>query len=186
MTQAASMAGRKRKPGVARTKSGRISHAQGAYQEDAVGIEARARLFGLSKDDAKDPRSGSVVGRLAMMGQQLGGISPGCLDAANKYREQRDAYRKALSAPDSLTNASRGGADAPDEGELAKQCASAIQAFDSTQRVLVAENGEPSNRHHNLLAAMDYIVIRNQDFPHMRDALRVALNCLVRYYGLRH
>ena len=54
------MAGRKRKPGVIRTASGRRSRAAEAYVEHLDAIAARMRIFGLSETDARDQKAATA------------------------------------------------------------------------------------------------------------------------------
>lgn len=183
MTQAASMAGRKRKPGVARTKSGQQSRAQEAYQEHVGPIMTRMRLYGLNEKDARDQKAESVIGRLAMMGQQLGGISNAQYDALTEYRSQVDAYRRAIEAKDGLgTGGNR--TMTPDEEQHAKWCRVVIGKWEASRNAIMREQCEPTNRGHNLMGALDAVVIRNTAHAHLYDAIRVAANALVRHYRM--
>lgn len=180
--------GRPRKANVVRTSSGRASRAASAMVENIEPIATRMRLFGLTEMEARDQLAESIVGRLLMrwrkMGDKAGGINNRQYDAAVEYRRQSEAYRRALSAPDSLRNATRGSGLTRDEEEYARWCQAVIAKFDASKRAVMSAQCELDNRGRNLMAALDYLVLRNEYHQHMVGDLRVGLNALSRHYGV--
>lgn len=177
--------GRQKKHGVARTSKGRISRALSAMQEHAEPIAVRMRMYGLTEPQARDQKASTFVGRLCLMGVKTGGISEGQYEAAMEYKRQRDAYHRAIAAPDSLANASHGGLGEGTAEEHARWCRAVTAKFQASTKAIQTEQSVLDNRGRNLFAALDYLIIRDQQFSHMIGDLRVALNALVRHYGVR-
>jgi hypothetical protein len=101
--------GRKRKKHVARTTSGRISRARSATEAAgrqveaaavSVAVEARARLYGLAAEAARDEKMGYPVGRLL----RAGFISPEHHDIAMSYAKLANAYAAAIDAAGRVTD----------------------------------------------------------------------------------
>lgn len=180
--------GRKRKLDVQRTPSGRRSEALSAQREHIEPIAVRSRMFKLSEEEARDQKAATVVGRLHLLwrrsGDRAGGLTERQYDAAVEYKSQADAYRRALSAPDSLRNASRTGTGTRTDEEHAKWCRAVIAKFEASQRAVADEQRLMVNRGANLFAALDYTVLRDQQFNHLLGDARVALNALAHHYGL--
>lgn len=156
--------------------------------ENADPIAVRMRLFGLTEVDARDQKAESVIGRLLMrsrqMGDKAGGITEGQYEAAAEYRKQCEAYRRALSAPDSLRNTAKGSGIDRDEDDHARWCRNVIAKFEASKRAVMAAQCEIDNRGLTLIAALDYLVLRNEYHQHLVGDVRVALNALARHYGL--
>lgn len=96
--------GRKRKKQVARTSSGRISRSKAARKAMdgqteiaaiSVAVEARARLYGLPSEAARDEKMGYPVGRLL----RAGFISAAHHDIAMSYARLASAYAAAIDEP---------------------------------------------------------------------------------------
>lgn len=96
--------GRKRKKRVARTSSGRISRSKAARKAMdgqteiaaiSVAVEARARLYGLPSEAARDEKMGYPVGRLL----RAGFISAAHHDIAMSYARLASAYAAAIDEP---------------------------------------------------------------------------------------
>jgi hypothetical protein len=172
--------GRKRKAGVPRTKSGRISRASEAQAEHRPGIEARMRLFGLSEKDARDQKAATVIGRLCLTRE----ISQGQYDAAMAYLDLYDAYKRAIKAPDGLRNGTGAGGDVADTDAYAQWCRTTIARHDAAIRAVQRENAVLRHRGCNLVAALDYMIRRDQFFAHMLGDCRLALNALAQHFGL--
>ena len=177
------MAGRKRKPNAIRTKSGRISRAQEAYQEHVGPIMVRMRLWGLSEKDARHQKAETVIGRMEMKGPEMGGISSAQYEALCEYRLQVGTYRRAIDARDALRTASNR-TMTPDEEQHAKWCAVVIGRWEASRNAIMREQCEPTNRGLNLMGALGSVVIENQALPHLYDAVRIAANALVRHYRM--
>lgn len=108
--------GRKRKKQVARTSSGRISRSKAARKAMdgqteiaaiSVAVEARARLYGLPSEAARDEKMGYPVGRLLRTGQlgidpETGKPSERAFDRHNiamSYARLASAYAAAIDEP---------------------------------------------------------------------------------------
>ncbi len=96
--------GRKRKKQVARTTNGRISRSKAARKAMdgqteiaaiSVAVEARARLYGLPSEAARDEKMGYPVGRLL----RAGFISAAHHDTAMSYARLASAYAAAIDEP---------------------------------------------------------------------------------------
>ena len=96
--------GRKRKKQVVRTSSGRISRSKAARKAMdgqteiaaiSVAVEARARLYGLPSEAARDEKMGYPVGRLL----RAGFISAAHHDIAMSYARLASAYAAAIDEP---------------------------------------------------------------------------------------
>jgi len=174
-----------------------------AWDAMSVAMQARRRLYeiaypGPPRDGEKrarphvlDQRAGSVIGRLSIQGE----ISPAQYDAALKYAEDIDNYRKAISAPRIPgavdLNAVRG--NSVDNAERVEFVARAVRRYCGEKRGERWEGGvlnalrecqcSIANRGENLMAALDYFILRDEDHKHMLPWLRTALNCLSRHYG---
>jgi len=97
-------AGRKRKMGE-REGNGRISRALYHEDERKVALDARRRVFGLTKKQAEHELAGTLVGRLALQGYLCPGdaeqikrgerMAQTAVEFANLYRE----YQTVLQGP---------------------------------------------------------------------------------------
>lgn len=95
--------GRKRKPGIARTASGRISRAAEDPTVTDVAIEARQRVFGIPVEHAKDQLAGTVLGRLLLAGK----ISAKECGAGYRLAEWHGGMLRAIQASDPLAKQDR-------------------------------------------------------------------------------
>lgn len=166
--------GRPIKEDVARTDSGRISRAAN-YNEapDKVAKDARMRLHGVSKEDCAQPEAGTVIGRMKLSGA----LSKAQYDSLVRYSMTRERHMLAIGAPDSLRTRSGGVMNvASDESDIG-----ATEAWANVRRV-VSEAQLQSNG--NLVAALNYMVTRDEYYAHMTGDLRVVSNALVRHYGI--
>lgn len=156
--------------------------------ENLEPIATRMRLFGLIEEDARDQLAETVIGRLRIRnrrsGDKAGGLSEPQYQAAVEYRRLADAYKRALSAPDSLSNASRGGLGERSEAEAVSWAKAVIGKFEAARKAVMHKQCEIDNRGRNLIAALDYLVLRNEAHMHMIGDLRVGLNALVRHFGM--
>ena len=186
-------AGRKRVQGVARTKSGRISRSRKA-REDRKRVETmeaeafdrahyevrlviRAAKHGLTEAQAARQESGTVLGRLWLSTQ----IDERQYDAGVNYRKLRADYLKAINAPDGTRNG-----PAPvngDDTDAHEDWVADVKArFQAAQKAISGASCQ--NREANIPAAMEYIVVKDQELDHMVGDLRLGLNALVRHFRL--
>lgn len=173
------MAGRKRQNGVKRTASGRKSRAADAYQEHADAIATRMRLFGLSEQDARDQKAATFLGRLYLTG--ILGKKPGAdamWEAAQELLRLRDAYKRAIKAPDALRDSTGAGGDLGETDAYATWCKGAIGRYEAAIRAVTDENATLQHRHCALYAALDYIVFRDEPHQNLVGDCRIALNAV--------
>lgn len=181
MTKAASKSerlrrkrGRPIKEDVARTDNGRISRAANANEApDKVAREARMRLHGISKEDASQPEAGTVIGRMKLSGE----LSRAQYEGLTRYSMTRERYMLAMGVPDSLRTRSGGVMNvAPDESD--------IGAVEAWGKVSGAVSAAQSQSNGNLVAALNFMVTKDEYYPHMTGDLRIVSNALVRHYGI--
>ena len=178
-------AGRKRKIGVKRV-NGRISQrktdvVQRREETEAQATEtarqARMRVFGVDFEDTMNPDTATVPGRL----KRAKVINAGQLKAAYRYEACVAAYRAAIAAP---TGDVLGGGHPPaylaSEEERYQR---AKARYDGAVAAVLAENAIHKNRGCNMPAALEVIVLRDVDAPHLHGDLRLALNALAHYFG---
>lgn len=169
--------GRPRIEGKLREPNGRISRSSNPPALQA--LKARARHMGLSLDQAKDPRAASYAGRLSILGRE-DGLSGDQYDAAQQFLQLRNDYKKALLSPDAYYEATGIHLNADNMGEyeawvgrVKKRYAGALKAIQEAQM----DNGRE-----NLYAALQYVVIDDQDLPYLLGAVRLVLNALCRHF----
>ncbi|WEK05753.1 MAG: hypothetical protein P0Y65_05720 [Candidatus Devosia phytovorans] len=168
-----------------RTKSGAISRAAGAYNENADAIALRMRVFGLSEKDARDQKAATFIGRLCMAGRRntTDGITEAQYEAATEYLAAYANFQKAVKSPNALRTGSGGG----DQGESAdydSRCRRWVQKFEAIQAAVQQEQGFHENRGSNMWAAIDYLLIRDEQHSHMIGDLRLALNAVGHHLGI--
>jgi hypothetical protein len=140
---------------------------------DRLAKETRVRLHGIDRDDADQPEAGTFIGRLKLSRQ----ISHEQYESFVRYEMTRERYYMAINAPDSLKTR-RGGvmsipSDDDDKG--------AIVAWDKlTRAIMEAQKYERGN----LMAALNFLVTRDEEHHHMIGDLRVVGNALCRFYGI--
>jgi hypothetical protein len=172
-------AGRKRKAGVKRTASGRISRSKDAYQEHLPGVETRMRIFGLSEKDARDQKAETPIGRMQLRGD----LSTPQYEAAQEVIRLREAFQRAVKSPDAMRS-SGGGGDQGESATYAAWCKGAIKKYEDAVKALMAEQSLHAHRGSNFMAAIDYMVYRNEYHEHMVGDTRVALNALAHHFGI--
>lgn len=177
--------GRPRKTNVRRTKSGAISRAAGAYNENAEAIALRMRVFGLTEKEARDQKAGTYVGRLCLAGMRnsTDGISAAQYDAAVAYQEAHQNFKRAVKSPDALSTSS-GGASGPDGAGYDTWCQRSVAKWEGIQAAIQTEQGFHENRGANMWAALDYLLARDQQLPHLIGDLRLALNAIGHHLGM--
>ena len=177
--------GRPRKTGVKRTKSGQISRAASAYNENADAIALWMRVFGLTEKEARDQKAATYVGRLCLAGMRgtTDGITEAQYDAATAFRDAYQGFQKAVKSPDALASGN-GGASGAEGAGYETWCQRAIAKWEGIQKAIQTEQGFHENRGANMWAALDYLVGRDQQHPHMVGDLRLALNAVGHHLGM--
>lgn len=173
--------GRKRNVNVKRTASGRASRA-GAVPANMEAILTRMRIFGLSEQDARDQKAATFIGRMNLMDKKAL-ISDAQYDAAQTYLELRDKYMRAISAPDASKQSGGATAGMTSE-EHSSWCQSQKAKYDAAIDAVRDEQGLHENRGANMWAALEYIVVRDEQHWHMVGDCRLALNALAHHFGL--
>ncbi len=163
---------------VKRTASGRRSRAADSYVENIAGIQARMMRYGLSEANARDQKAATVLGRLQLSRT----ISQAQYEAGTTYLAAYGAYQRALKSPDALRTSTGAASRAEDSDEYARWCRGAIKRFEDAEKAITRE--QCFYRGSNLHAAIDYIVRRDQDFEHLYADCAIALDALVRHFGL--
>ncbi|WP_455480115.1 hypothetical protein V4B17_03665 [Bartonella sp. B23] len=173
--------GRPRIKGCLREPNGRISRAKTPREPiHKLTIEMRAKRYGLTVEEAKNPLSGTYIGRLCLLGyrQDPSGISQDQYDAAQKYLEVRNDYLCAKGLPsaiyDEIPTTSDG--DAREKWvEFAEE-----QFLDMQKIIKEAQN---LYRQYNFYAALQYLVVEDQSLSYLVQSLRIVLNTLYEYFG---
>jgi hypothetical protein len=174
------LSGRKRKVGVKRTSTGRISRAADSYQEHVMPIQVRMRMHGLTEPQARDQKAATVVGRLWLTRE----ISTAQYDASQELLRLHDAYKRAIRAPDGLRNTTNVGADDQDSDAYAEWCKAVIAKYQAADRAITHENMSLANRGCNLQGAVYQLLTLDQAQAHLVPDFRVAMNAAVRHFGI--
>ena len=170
--------GRPCKIDAARNDNGRISRAQNPERSAALDArDTRVRLFGVKEEDALQPESGTVIGRLKLSGE----LSLVQYEALVRFVAQHEIYMKAINAPDSLAAPGTGSRSAAsDEADTEWRVATEQRYKNARKAIREAQN----HLNGNLYAAIDYLGFRNEFHSHMVGDIRIVGNVLVRHYGL--
>lgn len=153
----------------ARTKDPRIT-----------ALEARMRIFGLTREQAMDQKAATNLGRLAMLGRG-DGISADQYEAALRYLDVRNDYNKSLLSPGAYYEAN-GSVDSSDPEQYAAWCERVKLAYDGAHKAI--QEAQNQHRNENLWAALQYVIIKDKTMPHMLGAARLVCNALHRYFIL--
>jgi len=168
--------GRPRKQGVKRYPCGQIHHDEIERAAVHTVIETRMRMYGMTEKQARDPMAGTAIGRLCM-GKE---ISIDQYDVAAKYLAIRSAYLRGIGAPsdghDPRPEYAGSGGSHEDFVRLAKSNYEA--AHEVIKSHMFAE------RSPNGTVALDMIVVRDVDAPHLVGDLRTLLNVLSRHFSM--
>jgi len=182
----------KRKSGL-REPNGRLSRKAGevakrewdgldAVERDALstGLEARQRVHAVPMKMLRDQMAGSFVGRLTL-GKEM---TRQQYDAAMSYLEDYHNNLRAIQAPRQPgaidLNATKGGSGDYENVRFYREATSRWRAAQAA----VQERQNELRGAGVLIAALDYLVIRDMEFHHLVGSLREALNALARHYRL--
>lgn len=163
-------AGRKRKQNVERYDSG-DPKPQDARE---TAIEARQRLFGMSREVAVRQESGTAVGRAL----QNGIISQDQHDAANEWHARQREYSLALGSRKQRSSSEFGGPSgydgrSGDEPDYIAHCERAKLRYGEVRRA--AMEADPQG-----LMALEVWVLEDRAEYGLLGALRVACNAIAR------
>ncbi|WP_174804369.1 hypothetical protein [Martelella limonii] len=166
--------GRPRKEGP-RTDSGQLSRAKEDPRK--VAVEARMRLFGLSKHAASKQEANSVIGRM----EQRGEIMYRQYEALREYHRLATAYKRRIGAPDSLCSSSAGPViemSEEDEEQSMKALRKRYDEANAAVRAVMREGGFS-----NGFKVIEWMVFRDIEMPHLVGVLRLVANGLARNFG---
>ncbi|UTO27825.1 hypothetical protein [Bartonella harrusi] len=167
--------GRPRIKGCVREPNGRISRAKTPRKPvDQLAIEMRAKRFGLSIEDAKNPLAGTYIGRLYLQGQ----LTQDQYEAAQKYLEVKNDYLCAKALPNAVYNEMPSSSD---DRAREKWVEFATEQFLSMQDVV--KETQALNRQFNLYAALQYLIIEDQMLPHLVNSLCIVLDALHKHFN---
>ncbi|WP_330169235.1 hypothetical protein [Bartonella grahamii] len=173
--------GRPRITGKLREPNGRISRAQ-SPSESALqsAIEMRAKHFGLSLEEAKNPLVGTYIGRLCLLGykENSSGISKEQYDTAQRYLQIRNDYLCAKGLPNGYYDGFRHSAS--DEKAKKQWVQRATNCYEDMQEAI--KEAQYLHRQHNFHAALQYLVIEDQPLPTLVGSLRIILNALYKHF----
>lgn len=174
-TKGARRRGRPCKPDAARTKSGRISYAREPQEApDVLAKTKRVEMYGGTMEGAGDQQRGTVIGRLRLSKE----ISDTQFGALQRYGELAERYFASIHAPDSLRSKSGGSVMSIPNDDVDIQTGKNWRGV--TRAISDAQTYHPGN----LMASLQYIVVRDEFHQHMIGDVRIAANALARYYGI--
>jgi hypothetical protein len=168
--------GRKRKPDQQRHPGGKIVHRPEDARETA--IEARQRLFGLSREEAVRQEAGTAIGR-ALNNRD---ITRDQYDACMEWLVRRDAYDRALMVPKQRSASDFGGVrgydggDGTDEDYVA-QCNKARSRYGEIRRWILDADSLG-------MMALETWVLEDREAYVLVGSLRVAANAINRLLRL--
>ncbi|GAA5100749.1 hypothetical protein [Bartonella acomydis] len=164
--------GRKQKGGLSHT----VTPCLSAFQHS---IEMRAKHFGLTIEEAKNPLASSYIGRLCLLGykQNALGISKEQYEAAQRYLQIRNDYLCAKGLPhgyyDDFTHT-------PNEKAQQQWVQRTTDHYEKMQEVI--KETQQQHRQYNLQAALQYLVVEDQPLSSLICALRLILNALHKHF----
>jgi len=165
--------------GVFREPNGRISRAKKPPEPaDKLALEARARQLGVSVRQARDPRLGSYIGRLVILGAEHGGLSEAQYGAALRFLEVRNNWLRAIGSTAAHYEERVASSEDDSQEEAVKRDKARYEAM-----MKALQEAQFDNRQENLGAALQYLVIDDLELPYMIGTLRVALNALSRHFS---
>lgn len=135
-------------------------------------------MLGIPVEMARDPRMGSYIGRLYLMGRTAG-ISENQYHAALKFLNLRNRFQKAVQSagahydPKSLASV---GVNI-DEEQAFKE---ATEFYKFVQDEITRQQNVVRG---NLRAALQYVIIDDGEFPHLLNDVRTVCNVLHRCFN---
>ncbi|WP_039758547.1 hypothetical protein, partial [Bartonella queenslandensis] len=131
------------------------------------------KRFGLTLQEAKNPLSGSYIGRLCLQGV----LTQEQYDAAQQYLQIRNNYLCAKGLPSAIYDEMPSSSD---DKARDKWVAFATEQFINMQEAL--KEAQRLYRQYNLYAALQYLVIEDKPLPYLVSTLQVALNALQKHF----
>ncbi|UNF46219.1 hypothetical protein MNL06_03810 [Bartonella krasnovii] len=137
----------------------------------------RAKRFCLTIEEAKNPLSGTYVGRLYLKGV----LTQEQYDAAQKYLEVKNDYSCAKGLPSAVYDEIPSSSD---ETAREKWVEFATEQFSNMQEAI--KETQHLYRQYNLYTSLQYLVVEDQTLPHLVNSLRIALNVLQKYFDQKN
>lgn len=176
--------GRPRNEDAARTDSGQISRARNPGEApDLLGRRKRVEMYGSFLNETEKAsllasaglqEMGTVIGRLKKSRE----ISEAQHRALQRFGELAERYRSVMMVPDSLKRRDGGGVMTIADSD------SEIETVDKWKKVTGIIQQANISHAGNLMAALQYTVVRDEFHEHLLGDTRIAANVLVRYYGI--
>ncbi|QEE11726.1 hypothetical protein MNL13_01525 [Bartonella krasnovii] len=138
-----------------------------------LAIEMRAKRFCLTIEEAKNPLSGTYVGRLCLKGV----LTQEQYDAAQKYLEVKNDYSCAKGLPSAVYDEIPSSSD---ETAREKWVEFATEQFSNMQEAI--KETQHLYRQYNLYTSLQYLVVEDQTLPHLVNSLQIALNAPQKYF----
>ncbi|ENN93805.1 hypothetical protein [Bartonella bovis] len=168
--------GRPRVVGQRREPNGRISRAKKPREPvDQLTLEMRAKRYGVSVQEAKNPLMGTYIGRLYLLEKK---INQDQYDASQQYIQVRNNYSCAKGLPGAVHDDVD---PSHDQNSLEKWVEITTDRYEAMQEVI--RETQELYRQYNLHAALQYLVIEDQPLEHLVNSLRMALNALHKYFS---
>lgn len=146
----------------------------------SVAIEARQRVWGLSRDASRDQMAGSAIGRYCLAEK----IKLEQYDAAMAYLAEREEYHRYIVPPRPPgavdPNATHGRALTEENEARVRH----VMASWATTNAAIRDAQLAIRNDGNLRGAIDAVLIRDVQLDHLLGDIRIALNALARRYGL--
>ncbi|ENN93221.1 hypothetical protein [Bartonella bovis] len=170
--------GRPRIVGQIREPNGRISRAKTPREPvDQLTLEMRAKRYGVSIQEAKNPLMGTYVGRLYLLEKK---INQDQYDASQQYIQVLNNYRCAKGLPGAVHDDVD---PSHDQNSLEKWVEITTDRYKAVLEVI--RETQRLYHQYNLYAALQYIVIEDQQLPHLINSLCIALNALQKFFCKR-
>jgi hypothetical protein len=99
------------------------------------------------------------------------------------YLEARQNFKRAVKSPDALATGNGGAAGVEGPG-YDEWCQRAVRKWEAIQAAIQTEQAFHENRGANMWAAVNYLLERDEQVPHMIGDLRLALNAVGHHLGL--
>lgn len=170
--------GRPRISGQIREPNGRVSRAK--KQKEKLALTMRAKHYGLTLEQAADPKAATHLGRLCLQGKEKG-LSQEQYDAAIRFLNLKNEYQKSLLSPGAFYEQA---GTISTHGDLVEYEAWVERVKKRYQAALKAlQEAQFDNAKENIFAALQYVIIKDQNLPHLLGAARLTLNALDRHFS---
>lgn len=140
-------------------------------------LAARAKHLQLSIEQAKDPLNLTWIGRLRGYGVDGNGLSNDQYNAAQSFLKIMNDYKKSILSPDAFYEEIE---TSGDPEAHARFCQHAKEKYNAALKAV--QEAQFEDKTENLYAALEYVVVRDYELPHLLYATRIVLNVLHRHF----